>query len=177
MGLDKILELIIEWIEKLLPFFIVKTWQKAVILRLGKIQRTCDPGFHWRIPFVDENINLIVVTTTMETSAQTLVTADGQDVTLQAVIKYSISDVVAYSTDIYDATDAIMDFTMGTIMREVNNHTYDECRDVEAVSNTISKKVRAEVKKYGIHIDQITLTNFIKTRNYRIFRDMGGEIE
>lgn len=171
MGLEKIFELIIEWIMEILPFYVVKTWQKGVILRFGKVHCVHDPGIHFKIPFVDEPINLIVVTTTIETPAQTLVTSDGMDVTVQAVVKYSISDAAAFSTEIYDATDAIMDFTQGHIMREINNHTYQECRDVDMVSNTITKKVRAEVKKYGIYIDQVTLTNFIKTRNFRIFKD------
>lgn len=171
MGIEKIVDIILSFLNDILPFFVVKTWQESVVLRFGKVHRTRAPGIYLKIPFVDEPINTIVVTTTIETPAQTLVTADGQDVTLRSVIKYRISDVVAYTTEIYDATDAVMDFTQGSIMREVNTHSYDECRAVESVSATITKKVRAEVKKYGIHIEHITLTNFIKTRNFRIFKD------
>lgn len=171
MGIEKIVDIILSFLNDILPFFVVKTWQESVVLRFGKVHRMRGPGIYLKIPFVDEPLNTAIVTTTIETPAQTLVTSDGQDVTLRSVIKYRISDVVAYTTEIYDATDAVMDFTQGSIMREVNTHTYDECRAVEAVSATITKKVRSEVKKYGIYIEQITLTNFIRTRNFRIFKD------
>ncbi len=79
--------------------------------------------------------------------------------------------VVKMTTEIYDCTDAIIDLAEGHIMNEVNNATYEECRDTLSLSNTITKKVRNEVKRYGVAIEQITLTSFIKTRNYRLFND------
>lgn len=171
MGLEKIIDFILQFLTDFLPFYVCKAWQKGVVLRFGKVHRIQDPGIHFKIPFVDDIINQIVVTTTIETPVQSLVTKDGQEVTTKSVIKYSISDCILYTTEIYDATDAISDFTQGHIMDQVNNHDYAECRDTGALSNVISKKVRAEVRKYGIHIEQITVTNFIKTHNFRLFND------
>lgn len=169
MGLDKIIDFILQFILDFLPVFVVKEWQKSVVLRNGRIHRVKNKGMHLKIPFIDEPVTYVTVTTTMETPTQTLITKDGLEVTMQTVIKYWINDVVLHTTEIYDATDAISDITQGHVANEVNNHTYDECRDTTALGHTISKKVRAEVKKYGVGIESITFTNFIRTRNVRLF--------
>jgi regulator of protease activity HflC (stomatin/prohibitin superfamily) len=171
MGLEKLIDFIIQFLADFLPFFITKEWQKTVLLRFGVIYAVYGKGIHFKIPFADEPVNYSVVPTTMETSNQTLVTADGCEVTMKSVIKYSIFDVELLTTEIYDATDALMDITEGHQMNQVNIHTYEECRDTISLGNEITKKVRSEVKKYGVHIEAITVTNFVKTRNYRLFKD------
>lgn len=171
MGLEKIIDFIIEFIADFMPFFVVAEFEKTVVLRFGIIHRTKDKGFHWKIPFADNPMSYTVVTTTMETPVQSLVTKDNIGVSIKAVIKYYISDVVIHTTSIYDAADAISDITQGHIANEVSCLTYEECRDTTTLGNTIAKKARAEVKRYGIYIEQVTLTNFIKTHNVRLFND------
>lgn len=174
MGLERIIEFIFEFIADILPFYVVDVYEKSVVLRFGKVHRIREQGFWWKIPFADKPINYTVVTTTIETPVQSLVTKDDKEVSIKSVVKYNISDVEIHTTSIYDATDAICDLTQGHIMNECNNLTYDECRDTLSLSNIITKKVRNEVKKYGIYIEQITLTNFIKTTNVRLFNETDG---
>lgn len=176
MGLEKILDFILEFINDFLPFFIVKEWQKSVVLRFGKVHRVKEKGLYLKWPFIETPFTHVVVTTTIETPVQSVVTSDGFEVTTKAIIKYNISDVVAHTTQIFDAADALIDFTQGHIMNEINTHSYEECRDTLTLSNTITKKVRNEVKKYGVYVDQITLTNFIKTRNIRLFTDTSNNL-
>lgn len=171
MGLEKIIDFILQFLNDFLPFFTTKEWQETVVLRFGQIHRVQKKGFHFKIPFFDEPIHYSVVTTTMGTLAQTLVTNDNIEVTVKSVIKYRIADVVKHTTEIYDASDAIIDLTEGHIMNQVNIRTYEECRDTLIISNEITKKVRNEVKRYGVEIENITLTNFVKTRNYRLFNE------
>lgn len=171
LGIEKIVDLILDFLWDLLPFYVVNEWQQVVVLRFGKLHRVRAKGIHWIIPYVEEAVTYNTITTTMETSAQTIVTIDGVEITTQSVIKYSIDDVVKYTTEIYDAIDAIIDITQGHVANQVNTHTYEECRDTAALSNEIAKKVRNEVKRYGVAIEAVTLVNFVKTRNYRLFNE------
>jgi hypothetical protein len=49
---------ILDWIDRgwahLKPFFVVDAFEKAGVLRFGQYHRSAEPGFHWKIPFVDE---------------------------------------------------------------------------------------------------------------------------
>lgn len=174
MGIERIIDFILQFITDFLPFFVVDVYERSVVLRFGKVHRIKDGGFWWKIPFADKPVTYTVVTTTIETPVQSLVTKDDKEVSIKAVVKYNINDVETHTTSIYDATDAIVDLTQGHIMNECNNLTYDECRDTLSLSASITKKVRNEVKRYGIYIEQITLTNFIKTRNIRLFNETGS---
>lgn len=171
MGLDKIIEFLLGLISDLMPFYVVNVYEKTVVLRGGKIHRVKDQGFYWKIPFLDNPVSYMIATTTMETPVQSLITKDGRSVSIKTIIKYYLSDVELHTTAIYDATDAVSDLTQGHVMSETNSLNYEECRDTAALGNTITKKVRNEVKRYGIYIEQITLTNFIETRNYRLFNE------
>lgn len=171
MGLDKLIEFLLDMIEDLLPTFTVRVFEQSVVLRFGRIHRVKSAGMYWKIPFLDQPITYMVVTTTIETGVQTLTTEDGEAISINAVVKYNINDVKLHTESIYDAQDAITDITQGHIMNEINHLDYEACRDTVSLSNAITKKVRNEVKRYGIYIEQITLTNFIKTRNYRLFND------
>jgi regulator of protease activity HflC (stomatin/prohibitin superfamily) len=173
MGLEKIIDFIIQFIADFLPFFVTREWERTVLLRFGRAIKVCDPGFHFKIPFADEPCPVNVITTTMETPVQSIITSDAQDVSITAVVKYSIPDPMAWMTLIYDSADAISDITQGHIVSEVNGKAYNDCRDTLSMSNNISIKVRRDVKKYGVYIEQITINNFIKTYNLRHFNDAG----
>ncbi len=171
MGFEKLIDFLFEFLADILPFHVVKVFEKCVVLRFGKIYSIREAGIHLKIPFADNPICIVCVTTTIETPVQTLLTKDLKAVSVKSVIKYSVPDVRLYTETIYDATDAIEDIAQGLIMTAVNGANYSECYDTTTLSNTLTKRLRNEVKKNGIYIEQQTITNFIETRNYRLFKD------
>jgi hypothetical protein len=46
----------------------------------------------------------------------------------------------------------------------------DACIDPE-IDNTLTKKVRVEAKKWGVDIQQVTLTDIAPIRSFRIIND------
>lgn len=171
MGLDKLLDFILQFLADILPWHVTKVYEQSVMLRFGRVHRVVGPGICWKIPFVDRPEVNVTVTTTIATPVQTLYTSDEKMVTVAAVVKYSIKDVVKYVTTIYDEADAISDLAQGQIMQAVNGTTMYDCRDLNTMSQAMTKRLRAEVRKYGIDVETITLTNLVETRNYRVFKD------
>lgn len=182
MGLDKLIEFLFGVLDDLLPWFITDEYQETVVLRAGRIRRkflwifNYNPikgkGFHLKFPFIDKPQTYTVVSTTEKTEPQTILTKDMVSVTVKAIIKYDIDDVEAVLTAIYDSINALQDITQGHIANEINKLTYQECSNTAELSNTITKKVRNDAKKYGINVLQITLTNFVQTRNYRLYNEV-----
>ena len=167
---DRLIDLISEWLEKLLPFFIVRDYEEAVVLRFGKFNKVAKPGFHLRIPFVDEAIEQHVVVTTLSLPPQSLYTKDKQNIVVKGVIKYRIADIQTFILEVYDAQDAISDMTQSIIKNIVMDKTLDECIDSE-IDNTLSKKARVEAKKWGVEIQQVTLTDLAPIRSFRLIND------
>ena len=96
---DKLLDFILEIWDSLLPIFIVNDYQQAVVLRMGKFKSVKESGWHYKIPVMDVPIVQDVVTTTIGSPAQSLVTLDRKEVTVESIIKYSIEDVKKYSLE------------------------------------------------------------------------------
>lgn len=167
---DRLIDLITNWIEQLMPFFIVRDYEEAVVLRWGKFNRVVTPGFHWRIPFVDEAMEQHVVITTLSLSPQSLYTKDKQNIVVKGVIKYRIADIKTFILEVYDAQDAISDMTQSIIKNIIMDKTLDECIDPE-IDNTLTKKARVEAKKWGVEIQQVTLTDLAPIRSFRLIND------
>lgn len=167
---DRLIDLITEFLEQLLPFFVIREFEEAVVLRFGKFHKSVRAGFHWRIPFVDEYMEQHVVVTTINLAPQSLYTKDKQNLVVKGVIKYRISDIETFILEVYDAQDAISDMTQSIIKNIIMDKTLEECIDTE-IDNTLTKKARVEAKKWGVEIQQVTLTDIAPIKSFRIIND------
>ena len=70
-----------------------KQWEVAIILRLGKFDRTSDEGVFLLIPFIDKAYIRDTRTHTMDIPHQSAITKDNISVEVDAVMWYRISDV------------------------------------------------------------------------------------
>lgn len=167
---DKLIEIITHWWLQLTPVIIIRDYEEAVLLRFGKFKAVFKPGIHFKIPLFDEVIDQHVVITTLSLDAQSLYTLDKQNIVVKAVIKYKISDVKTFLLEVYDAQDALSDMSQSIIKNVIMSMTMDECTDSE-LDNTLTKKVRVEARKWGVEIQQVTLTDLAPIRSFRFIND------
>jgi indole-3-glycerol phosphate synthase len=59
---------------------------------------------------------------------------------------------------------------MSTIKKIIMPNTWDELKEFD-IDNEITKKIRAEVKKYGIYVHEVTLTSLDTIRSYRLINE------
>ena len=167
---DKLIDIISNWWLQITPVIIIRDYEEAVLLRFGKFKTVLKPGMHFKIPMFDEVIDQHVVVTTLSLDAQSLYTKDKQNIVVKAVIKYKISDVKVFLLEIYDAQDALSDMSQGIIKNVIMSMSMDECTDSE-LDNTLTKKVRVEARKWGVEVQQVTLTDLAPIRSYRLIND------
>jgi membrane protease subunit HflC len=167
---DKLVDLIINWIDQLLPIVIVPSYEEGVQMRFGKFKRVLEGGVYFKIPFFDEILRQHVVVTTLSLPAQSLYTIDKQNFVVKGVIKYRISDVKVFLMEVYDAQDALSDMTMSIIKNVIVSLHAEKCIDPE-LDNLLTKKVRVEAKKWGVDVQQVTLTDVAPIRSYRLIND------
>lgn len=159
---------LIQWIRdgwsKIRPFFVVDVFETAAVLRLGKYHRTAGPGFHWKIPFADDPLEITTVEQTWRSPTQPLTTKDDIAVSIATVVRYSISDVEPYITSIFDQGDVLADRTMGLVRRHVARATYAELVAEEEPEAKIATALRRAVHKYGFKIEEVTFTSFTRAK-------------
>lgn len=167
---DKLIDLLTSWWNYIIPAVIVPSYEQAVLLRNGKFKKVLEPGFHVKLPILDEVISQHVVITTLSLAAQSLYTKDRQNIVVKGVIKYKIADVKVFLLEVFDAQDALADMTQSIIKNIVISLPLEQCIDPE-IDNILTKKVRVEAKKWGVDIQQVTLTDIAPIRSFRIIND------
>jgi regulator of protease activity HflC (stomatin/prohibitin superfamily) len=167
---DKLVELLTSWWLEIKPLVIIRDYEAAVLLRFGRFKAVLTPGIHFKLPFFDEVIDQHVVVTTLSLDAQSLYTKDKQNIVVKGVIKYRISDVKIFLLEVWDAQDALSDMAQSIIKNVIMSMTMEECTDSE-LDNTLTKKVRVEAKKWGVEVQQVTLTDLAPIRSYRLIND------
>ena len=167
---DKLVELLTNWWLELKPIVIIRDYEEAVLLRFGKFKQVLKPGLHFKIPMFDEVIDQHVVVTALSLDAQSLYTKDKQNIVVKGLVKYKIADVKIFLLEVYDAQDAISDMSQSIIKNVIMSMTLEECTDVE-LDNTLTKKVRVEAKKWGVEVQQVTLTDLAPIRSIRLIND------
>lgn len=165
---DKVLEFISRFWKDLLPFVIIEQWNSALHLRFGIFRRTLRPGIYFKIPFLDSIIETAVITQSVNLPAQTLTTLDEQGIVLKAIIRYKVSDVKKYLLSVMHANDVLIDTTQG-IIRDIVEITNWE--DLVDVNRKLTTEVKTYVKRWGIEIEAITITDLGIVKTFRILGD------
>ena len=166
---DHIFNFLSQFWNNILPFYVFNVYEFGVVLRFGKWRKNVSAGFHWKIPFVDEVLHCRNSMTTMPTKNQSLTTKDGEQISIESIVKYKIEDAKKFLLEVEDAISAIDDITQGKIKELVNTKTWTEIRDLKDVE--IKKLVTTEAEKFGIKIFYVTITSLVKTRVYKIINN------
>jgi len=167
---DKLIEMFNNWWYYLSPAIIVPNYEQGVLLRNGKFIKVLQPGFHVKLPIFDEVITQHVVVTTLSLAPQSLYTQDKQNIVVKGVIKYRIADVKTFLLEVFDAKDALADITQSIIKNIIITTSLENCLDPD-IDNLLTKKVRVEAKKWGVDVQQVTLTDIAPIRSFRIIND------
>ena len=156
-------------------WFVVDPWEKAVRVRLGKNARIIPPGFHWKIPLLDEIYILYPKLRLGPASTQTISTKDGRVVTLGITTGFSIIDPLqALST--YQHPE-------NSIAVLVHHHAaeYISSRNIEEISipeleDFIIEGLKTTDPENGIAIEFIKVTNFMHSSPARTIRLVQDDI-
>jgi regulator of protease activity HflC (stomatin/prohibitin superfamily) len=149
---------------------VIDQYERGVRLRFGKFKSVQEPGLGWKIPFVDKVLTNHVAWTTLNLPPQSLVTKDEKNIVVSAVVKYRVVDIETFLMDVYDATDALSDMTQAVVKKGIMSKTWEECK-AEELDGELTKRARAEARKWGIEVSALTLANLATIRSIRLFND------
>ena len=77
--------------------FTVKEFEKAILLRLGEIERAdYTPGLHWKIPVINNVIKFDGRILTMDATSEEYLTVEKKNVIVDSFVKWRINDVATY---------------------------------------------------------------------------------
>lgn len=174
--IDRLLDFIIQFLEDILPCYIVKYYNRAVRLRFGKkFKGALEPGLHWKIPFVDKIYEHLVKPTTLDLEGQTVTTKDGVSIVVKGSLKYEVSDIVTLMLETNGATDALKDMSEGIIRDVLIEKEWKDCNDSVATRD-MSEKIKREAKNWGIKVLQLRISTLAKMTSIRLLTSGSAKI-
>jgi regulator of protease activity HflC (stomatin/prohibitin superfamily) len=138
---------------------IVPQARAGVVERLGRYQRTLEPGLALIVPFVDRVRPLIDLREQVVSfPPQPVITEDNLTVNIDSVIYYAVTDPKAASYEISNYIQAIEQLTVTTLRNVIGGMTLEQTLTSRDEINTQLRVVLDEATgKWGIRVNRVEL--------------------
>lgn len=162
----------LDWLNTVMTAFgnlfprllIIKSTHAGVRFRNGSRPSAVTPGIRIFWPLVTIIDILPVVRQTMELTRQTLTTRDHVSIAIGTIVIYTIDDIVAALTTTDDLNDTIYDVAKGAVLEVVGDMDYSTLvSESKTVNHEIAKKVRHNLKTFGVAVQNAYIINFTRT--------------
>jgi len=137
---------------------IVRPWQKALIERLGKYQRTADSGLTIIVPFLERMIKVDLREQVVDVPPQGVITKDNVVVEVDAVVYYEVTDPVKVSYNVANFYTAATKLAQTNLRNLVGDLALDETLTSREVINTKLRQILDDATdKWGTRVTRVEL--------------------
>lgn len=147
----------------ILPFQVIRVYERGVLLTLGKKPRIVEPGLVFKVPFVQEIFTAPVMADTLAPKAVHVTTLDGKTITVQPAIEYEIDDVQKWLIECTDAVSNLYDIVRGYVADHLTDITWEEAIK-KSTQTAIKRKLNAKVAEYGCRVKLLTFTEICQNK-------------
>jgi regulator of protease activity HflC (stomatin/prohibitin superfamily) len=135
-----------------------KEWERAVVLRLGRYNRTKGPGLFFRIPIFEQVYRRDMRIRTLDIRKQEVITKDNISVKIDAVVFMKVKDAVKSVTAIQDFVYSVQQYAQTTLRNVVGKYELDELlTQREAIAEEVKKIVDKTTEDWGVDISIVEL--------------------
>lgn len=160
---DKLIDLIVSCWDHFKPIMFVLQYEQAILYRGGKYIKTLNPGWHFRIPFVDDYHLENVKGDTMHITSVTITTLDNKTVTIGCEFDFYISDLKKALVDTNDWRGNLHDICMGILSDHLEDCNWDDIKK-KTVKNQIFKRIEKRADEMGVVVSNFNFTDKTITR-------------
>lgn len=137
---------------------IIRPWQKGLIERLGKYQRTADSGLTIIIPFWERMIKVDMREQVVDVPPQAVITKDNVVVAVDAVVYYEVTDPVKVTYNVADFYTAATKLAQTNLRNLVGDLALDESLTSREVINTKLRQILDDATdKWGTKVTRVEL--------------------
>ncbi len=137
---------------------IVQPYQKGLVERLGKYQRTVSSGLTLIIPFAENIKRVDMREQVVDVPPQDVITKDNVSVTVDAVVYYEATDPVKLKYNVANFTVAAVKLAQTNLRNVVGDMALDESLTSREVINTRLRTVLDDATdKWGVRIVRVEL--------------------
>ncbi len=137
---------------------IVRPWQKGLIERLGRYQRTADSGLTLVVPFWERMIKVDMREQVVDVPPQAVITKDNVVVAVDAVVYYEVTDPIKVTYNVADFYTAATKLAQTNLRNLVGDLALDESLTSREVINTKLRQILDDATdKWGTKVTRVEL--------------------
>ncbi|MGV8123974.1 MAG: slipin family protein [Candidatus Xenobiia bacterium LiM19] len=137
---------------------VVQEWERGLIFRLGKFDRTRGPGLFFIIPFIEKMIKVDLRIVTMEVPPQEIITRDNVTIKVNAVIYFKVvtpDHAIIRIFDYVRSTSQIAQTTLRSILGQSEmDHILAE-RD--QINHMLQQIIDQQTAEWGIKVSTVEI--------------------
>lgn len=159
-------------------FYTVEPGERGVILRLGKIKATTNPGLNFKVPLIDTLIKVDVETVrkqefgfrTVKPGQKTvydksgfgaeslILTGDKNVIDVEWIVQYKVHDPLNFLFKVKDTEQAVRDVSEKSIRRVMGNQDFDYAlQNREVIEMSMAKDLQDTLDSYESGIKIVTV--------------------
>jgi regulator of protease activity HflC (stomatin/prohibitin superfamily) len=159
---------------------IIRQYERAVILRLGKYQRQVGPGIQQRIPFVDSVLVVDIREKVREFKAERMLTKDNIPVTIDAILRYKIIETKSKDAllNVENFNEMIQQVSQTTLRNNIGSSLFQDILSKrEEINENIKSLISKEASGWGMEVTGVEIRQVIIPQELESAMSMQAQAE
>lgn len=138
----------------------IRPYERGLHLRGGKFIAVDQPGWHYKIPFVDTVIGVMTIERSGTIEKLAAMTADDVTMDISLLYTYRVVDPVQYQLEVLDPDRIVNGFVQGALRDLVNTRKMDDVLHLRADFNQqLLTSLQEKQQRYGIEFLLVQIQN------------------
>jgi regulator of protease activity HflC (stomatin/prohibitin superfamily) len=139
---------------------IANQYERGVVFRLGKFNRTAGPGLYFVWPLIEWQTKLDLRTVTRDVEEQEGITRDNVPIKVNAVIWFRIIDPERAVMQVREVAHAVVQVSVTTLRKALGQHTLDDIlKAQDAISESMQTAIDSVTEPWGVKVELVQMKN------------------
>lgn len=166
--IDKLIAFLQDAWHSFKPIIFILQFEEGVLLRGGKFLKTLKPGYHFRIPFIDDYFSDNVAADTIAIKEVNVTTLDEKTISVGCTYDIEIIDIYKALIITHDWRSNLFDISKGIVSDHLEDCSWEEIRK-KTTKNAIERKIQKRADEMGIKVMNFNFTDKATSRIIKLF--------
>jgi len=160
--------------------FIIKQYERSIILRLGKYNRQVGPGMRTRVPFIEIVLVVDIREKVREFKAERMLTKDNVPVTIDAILRYKIIEDRAKDAilNVENFNEMIKQVSQTTLRNNIGSSVFQDILSKrEEINQHVKSIISQEAGSWGIEVTGVEVRQVIIPQELEAAMSMQAQAE
>ena len=138
---------------------VANEYERAIVFRLGRLQKLKGPGLYWLIPLgIETQRKVDLRTMTVDMESQESITKDSVTVKVNAVVWLKICDPVKAVVSVANYYAASYQVALTSLRNIIGQHVLDEVlKERDKINEALQEVVDAATEPWGVKVEMVEM--------------------